>query len=85
MGTFRVWPDNGLRVHFDIRNGVTLIPASRRVSSLRQGGSMYLALAYGLVAFTILVVPWLLWLGWENRRDQVRAERERKLPATISE
>ena len=46
---------------------------------------MYLALAYGLVAFTILVVPWLLWLGWENRRDQVRAERERKLPTTISE
>jgi hypothetical protein len=67
------------------RNGVALIPASRRVSSLRQGGSMYLALAYGLVAFTILVVLWLLWLGWENRRDQVRAERERKLPATISE
>ena len=46
---------------------------------------MYLALAYGLVTFTVLVVLWLLWLGWENRRDQVRAERERKLPATISE
>ena len=38
---------------------------------------MYLALAYGLVAFTALAVLWLLWLGWENRRDQIRAEREK--------
>jgi hypothetical protein len=45
---------------------------------------MYLALAYGLVAFTVLVVLWLLWLGWENRRDQIQAEREQELPPTIS-
>jgi hypothetical protein len=45
---------------------------------------MYLALAYGLVAFTVLVVLWLLWLGWENRRDQIQAEREQKSPPTIS-
>jgi len=38
---------------------------------------MYLALAYGLVAFTVLVVLWLLRLGWENRRDQIRPDREK--------
>jgi hypothetical protein len=45
---------------------------------------MYLALAYGLVTFTILIVLWLLWLGWENSRDQMRAEREKKSPPAIS-
>lgn len=45
---------------------------------------MYLALAYGLVALTVLVVLWLLRLGWENRRYQIRAEREKRSLPKIS-
>jgi hypothetical protein len=45
---------------------------------------MYLAIAYCLGAFTALMVLTLLWLGWENRRDQVRAERERRSTPKIS-
>ena len=39
---------------------------------------MYLAIAYGLGAFTTLMVLTLLWLGWENRSERARAEREKR-------
>jgi hypothetical protein len=45
---------------------------------------MYLVMAYCLGVFTALMVLALLWLGWENRRDEARAEREKKLPQKIA-
>jgi hypothetical protein len=45
---------------------------------------MFVALAYGFVGFTGLMVLGLLWLGWEQRRVEVKAEREKKPPARIS-
>jgi hypothetical protein len=42
---------------------------------------MYLAMAYGLGVATALMVLALLWLGWENRRDEALAARaQRKKP-----
>jgi len=45
---------------------------------------MFVALAYGFVGFTGLMVLGLLWLGWEQRRVEAKAEREKKPPAGIS-
>jgi len=45
---------------------------------------MFVALAYGFVGFTGLMVLGLLWLGWQHRRVEARAEREKKPPARIS-
>jgi hypothetical protein len=42
---------------------------------------MFLVLAYGLVAFTGLIVFALLWMAWEHRRDESSAEREKRSPA----
>ena len=46
---------------------------------------MYLAMAYGLGACTLLMVLALLWLAWEHRRDEalaLRAEKAvRKIPS----
>jgi hypothetical protein len=39
---------------------------------------MYLALSYCLGAFTALMALTLLWLGWENNRDQARAAKARR-------
>ena len=38
---------------------------------------MYHLLAYGFVGFTIIMVVAVLWMGWEHRRDERKAERER--------
>ncbi len=43
---------------------------------------MYLAISYGFVAFTVLLFTGLLWLGWENRREE--AKRASKTPPNIS-
>ena len=48
---------------------------------------LYLALAYGLGIFTVVMVLALLWLGWENRREQAEAskvERAKKSASKIS-
>jgi hypothetical protein len=45
---------------------------------------MYLAIAYGLGVCTSLMVLALLWLGWENRRNEALAERARKPAPKIS-
>jgi len=39
---------------------------------------MYLAMAYGLGVCTSLMVLALLWLGWENRRDEIEVARGAK-------
>lgn len=47
---------------------------------------MYLVLSYCLGAFTALMALTLLWLGWENRRDQARAakaQREKGSPLKV--
>jgi hypothetical protein len=36
---------------------------------------MYLAMAYGLGIVTVLMMLALLWLGWENRRDEIEAAK----------
>jgi hypothetical protein len=44
-------------------------------------------MAYGLGAVTSLMVLALLWLGWENNRDEARAakaRREKRAPPGIS-
>jgi hypothetical protein len=48
---------------------------------------MYLAMAYGLGIATVLMLLALLWLGWENRRDEIeaaKAQREKKSAPKIS-
>jgi len=45
---------------------------------------MFLTLAYGFVGFTGLMVLGLLWMAWENRRIEAKAEREKKPPARTS-
>jgi hypothetical protein len=45
---------------------------------------MSVALAYGFVGFTGLMVLGLLWLGWEHGRAEAKAEREKKPPARSS-
>ena len=58
----------------------------RRVGQLaaRQGGSNVPVIAYGRGVLTVLMLLALLWLGWENRRDEAmvaKAERtKRSLP-----
>jgi hypothetical protein len=42
---------------------------------------MFLAIAYGLAVCTALMVLALLWLGWENRRNQTEAVRASKRSA----
>jgi hypothetical protein len=42
---------------------------------------MYLAISYGLGVFTVLAVLTLLWMGWEHRRDEARAERAKRVAA----
>jgi hypothetical protein len=44
---------------------------------------MFLTLAYGFVGFTGLMVLGLLWMAWENRRIEAKAEREKNPPARI--
>jgi K+ transporter len=36
---------------------------------------MYLAMAYGLAITTALMILALVWLGWENRRNEARAAK----------
>jgi hypothetical protein len=36
---------------------------------------MFLAMAYGLAVATALMVLALLWLGWEQKRGEAKAER----------
>jgi hypothetical protein len=36
---------------------------------------MYLLMAYGLGIATVLMLLALLWLGWENRRDEALAAK----------
>ena len=38
-------------------------------------GPMFLAMAYGLAVVTALMVVALLWLGWEQKRDEAKAAR----------
>jgi hypothetical protein len=48
---------------------------------------MYLIFAYGLGVCTSLMVLALLWLGWENRRDEAlaaKALRAKSAPPKIS-
>jgi hypothetical protein len=40
---------------------------------------MYLAMAYGLGVCTVLMVLALLWLGWENRRDEIEAAKAKRV------
>jgi len=46
---------------------------------------MYLAIAYGLGAFIAVMALVLLWIGWQHRRDEARAERASKVAAPNSE
>jgi hypothetical protein len=48
-----------------------------------EEASMYLAMAYGLGVCTSLMVLALLWLGWENRRDEALAARAEKAARKI--
>jgi hypothetical protein len=45
---------------------------------------MFVALAYGFVGFTGLMLLELLWLGWQHGRAEAKAAREKKPPARIS-
>ena len=45
---------------------------------------MYLAIAYGLGAFIAVMALVLLWIGWQHRRDETRAERASKVAAQKS-
>ena len=45
---------------------------------------MYLVMAYGLGVCTALMVLALLWLGWENRREEARAQRAARAVPKIS-
>ena len=46
---------------------------------------MYLAIAYGLGAFIAVLALVLLWIGWQHRREEARAERASKVTAQKSE
>ena len=66
-----------LRPRFHFYRGSVLV--------LREVSSMYLAIAYGLRAFIAVMALVLLWIGWQHRRDEAKAERASKLAALNSE
>jgi hypothetical protein len=37
-----------------------------------KGQKMYLVLAYGFLVFTVLLFALLLWLAWQNKREEDR-------------
>jgi hypothetical protein len=69
-------PDLRSRCHF---YGGSVLVLRDKVSS------MYLAIAYGLGAFILVMVLVLLWIGWQHKRDEARAERASKVAALNSE
>ena len=46
---------------------------------------MFHVLAYGFLGFTAAAVLAVLWLGWEHRRDEANAEREKLSPPKFSD